>query len=58
MKQKVFLYISEIAAYVGQNKYDSVTPFTRVWKRCDSQFYNESINASKSESINLNLKII
>jgi hypothetical protein len=46
-KQKVFLYTSEIAAYIGQNKYDFVTPFERLWKRCDSN-YDMIINEQKN----------
>ena len=34
-KQKVFLYTSDIASYIGQNKWDYVTPFERLCKRCD-----------------------
>lgn len=46
-KQKVFLYTSEIAAYIGQNKYDFVTPFERLWKRCDTS-YNDIIKDQKN----------
>lgn len=48
-RQKIFLYTSDIAAYIGQNKYDFVTPFERLWKRCDSVCYNKIINRSKEE---------
>lgn len=48
-RQKIFLYTSDIAAYIGQNKYDFVTPFERLWKRCDTVCYNNIINRSKEE---------
>jgi hypothetical protein len=46
-KQKVFLYISEIASYIGQNKWDYVTPFERLWKRCDKDGYNLILETTK-----------
>jgi len=48
-KKKVFLYPSDIAAYIGQNQYDFVTPFERLWKRCDTESYSEIINQSKEK---------
>lgn len=39
MKKSIYLYCSEIASYIGQNKWDYVTPFERLWKRCDSECY-------------------
>ena len=39
MKKSIYLYCSEIASYIGQNKWDYVTPFERLWKRCDSESY-------------------
>lgn len=46
-KKKVFLYPSDIAAYIGQNQYDFVTPFEKLWKRCDMDSYNQIINETK-----------
>ena len=46
-KQKVFLYTSEIASYIGQNKWDYVTPFERLWKRCDKDNYNFILETTK-----------
>lgn len=40
MKRAIYLYCSEIASYIGQNKWDYVTPFERLWKRCDKDGYN------------------
>lgn len=48
-QKKVFLYPSDIAAYIGQNQYDFVTPFERLWKRCDLESYTDIINKSKSQ---------
>jgi hypothetical protein len=47
-KKKIFLYASDIAAYIGQNHYDFVTPFERLWKRCDLESYNRIINLAKN----------
>jgi len=44
MKRSVYLYCSEIASYIGQNKWDYVTPFERLWKRCDKESYNAILN--------------
>jgi hypothetical protein len=57
-KQKIFLYTSDIAAYIGQNKYDFVTPFERLWKRCDSVCYNNIIKSSKNEVKEKQSKIV
>ena len=56
-KKKIFLYISDIAAYIGQNNYDFVTPFERLWKRCDSQNYNEIIISNKNNLTNLHIEV-
>ena len=56
-KQKIFLYISDIAAYIGQNNYDFVTPFERLWKRCDANNYNEIITSNKNDLVNLQLEL-
>jgi hypothetical protein len=56
-KQKIFLYTSDIAAYIGQNSYDYVTPFERIWKRCDSNEYNRILNKQKEKVTDCNLNI-
>lgn len=48
-KQKVFLYTSDIASYIGQNKWDYVTPFERLWKRCDKDGYNLLLERTKKQ---------
>lgn len=39
----IYLNISDIASYIGQNKWDFTTPFTRLWKRADKEIYNSII---------------
>jgi hypothetical protein len=56
-KQKIFIYISDIAAYIGQNNYDFVTPFERLWKRCDTNNYKEIITSNKNDLVNLQLEL-
>lgn len=45
---KIYLYISDIAAYIGRNPYDYVTPFERLWKRCDAVGYSKALEASNN----------
>lgn len=46
-KQKIFLNISEIASFIGQNKWDYITPFERLWKRCDKETYEICLKETK-----------
>ena len=55
-KRKIYLYISDIASFVGQNKWDCVTPFERLWKRCDTS-YDNILTEVKHETDNINLEI-
>lgn len=34
----IFLNISEIASFIGQNKWDYITPFERLWKKYDPEY--------------------
>lgn len=36
----IFLNTSEIASFIGQNKWDYITPFERLWKKYDSEYTN------------------
>lgn len=54
-KKKIFLYTSEIASYIGQNKWDYVTPFERLWKRCDNDGYKLILEKTKT---NINKKAL
>lgn len=56
-KKKIFLYISDIASYIGQNKWDYVTPFERLWKRCDSEGYKMILDKTKTEIDGKNLQV-
>lgn len=51
-KQKIFINISDIAAYIGQNYFDFVTPFERIWKKCDIETYKNLINELQEEILN------
>ena len=39
----VYLNISDVASYIGQNKWDFTTPFTRLWKRVDKEVYEKCL---------------
>ena len=39
----IYLNISQIASFVGQNHYDYITPFNVLWKRYDTENYNKLI---------------
>ena len=49
LKKKIFINISEIASYIGQNKWDYVTPFERIWKKCDKECYEKLLNESQNK---------
>lgn len=54
VKPKIFLYASEIAAFIGQNKWDYLTPFERLWKKCDKLSYQSLIDEKISHIQSLN----
>jgi hypothetical protein len=56
-KQKIFLFTSDIASFIGQNIYDFITPFERLWKRCDTESYNYLINTSKKDLLEIQTKL-
>lgn len=47
MKRKIYIYTSDISSFIGQNKWDFVTPFERLWKKCDLSY--QSIITSMNE---------
>jgi hypothetical protein len=57
MSKKVYLYISDIASFIGQNKWDYVTPFERLWKRCDKSGYEVALNHTQNKVIDINIKV-
>jgi len=40
MTINIFLNISDIASFIGQNKWDYITPFERLWKKYDKDGYH------------------
>ena len=44
-----FVNTSEVAVFIGQNKYDIVKPFERLWRINDKQGYNSLIGAKPSD---------
>lgn len=48
-KPKIFLFASEIASFIGQNKWDCITPFERLWKKCDKTNYESIVNTNLQE---------
>lgn len=56
-KTSIYLNISEIASFIGQNKWDYITPFERLWKKYDKEYklcldeYNNLINKKKADLI-------
>lgn len=53
----IFLNISDIASFIGQNKWDYITPFERLWKKYDADYntclseFNNQLNNMKTELI-------
>ena len=56
-KQKIFLNISDIASYIGQNKWDYITPFERLFKRADSEGYHKVLKQMNEEVVNKNMSL-
>lgn len=48
-KRKIFINISDVASFIGQNKWDYVTPFERLWKKCDADSYEKILNDVSSQ---------
>lgn len=48
-KQKIYINTSDIASYIGQNYFDFVTPFERIWKKCDIKTYQTLISNLENE---------
>jgi len=56
-KRKVFINISDVASYIGQNKWSTLEPFSRLWKKADVN-YNDCLNVLKNNIIDKSLKIL
>jgi hypothetical protein len=58
--KEIFIWTSDLAAYIGQNKWDIVTPFERMWKRVDKLGYEQAVTLveQKIEHIGAQLKVL
>lgn len=45
----VFLFISDIASYIGQNKFDPTKAFERLWKKADKKNLETIYNSINEE---------
>lgn len=45
---KVFVFASDVASFIGQNKWDYVTPFERLWKKCEPEEYTRLVESLKN----------
>jgi hypothetical protein len=57
-KQRAFIYVSDIASFIGQNKWDYTTCFERLWKKYDSGSYNNSVSLAKNNIIKIKNDIL
>ena len=57
MSKRIYLNISEIASYVGENKWDYITPFENLWKRSDLNDYTNCLNNLKNKVVKKNLDL-
>lgn len=48
-RNKIFLYISDVASFIGQNHWDYVLPFERLWKRVDATGYTQAISCAQKQ---------
>ena len=56
-KRKVFINVSDIASYIGQNKWSITEPFDRLWKKADPN-YNECLNVLKNNHVNKSILLL
>lgn len=56
-KRKVFINISDVASYIGQNKWSTLEPFSRLWKKADIN-YNDCLNVLRNNIVDKSLKIL
>lgn len=52
MSRKIYLFVSDVASFIGQNKWDYITPFERLWKKCDNESYTRVIEHYHSNILN------
>lgn len=51
MKRNNYINISDVASYIGQNKWDYVNPFERLLRKCDPE-YNNLIESLRTTQLN------
>lgn len=56
-KRKVFINISDVASYIGQNKWSTLEPFSKLWKKTDIN-YNDCLNVLRNNIVDKSLKIL
>lgn len=56
--KRIYINISDVASYIGQNKWDFITPFERLWKKCDNNGYNKVLDEYNNEEEINNIKRI
>lgn len=56
-RQRIFINISDVASFIGQNKWDFITPFERLWKKCDSAGYKSIINQMNCKVSQMNVQL-
>ena len=57
MSRKIYIFISDIASFIGQNKWDYITPFERLWKKCDREGYQRVIEHYKTTLVTYNQEL-
>lgn len=48
-KKNIYIYISDVASFIGQNPWDYITSFERLWKKCDEDTYLDLYNQTNIE---------
>lgn len=56
-RRKVFINISDVASYIGQNKWSTIDPFQRLWGKSDTN-YNDCLNTLRNNIVDKSLKIL
>lgn len=56
-RQRIFINISDLSSFIGQNKWDFITPFERLWKKCDSAGYKSIIQRMNENVTKMNAQL-
>lgn len=57
LPKKHFIFISDVATYIGQNKWNIITPFERLWKKTDKKSLDSILDLIGKHLIEQNVKI-